>query len=108
MSWGRGFGTNYKKIFIIYELSSSVINSGTTFRGIEMARIELLSAVTGKVWKIQISEGVDVSEDESIMIIESMKMEIPVFNTVSGKLIQILVKEGDTVKEGQVVAVVEA
>lgn len=108
MSWGRGFGTNCKKIFIIYELSSSVINSGTTFGGIEMARIELLSAVTGKVWKIQISEGVDVSEDESIMIIESMKMEIPVFNTVSGKLIQILVKEGDTVEEGQVVAVVEA
>ena len=72
-----------------------------------MARIEVLAEVTGKIWKIQILEGVRVSEDDSIMIIESMKMEIPVFSTDAGQLIEILVKEGDSVEDGQVVAVIE-
>jgi acetyl-CoA carboxylase biotin carboxyl carrier protein len=72
-----------------------------------MARIEVLAEVTGKVWKIQIMEGVLVKEDDSIMIIESMKMEIPVFSTDAGQLIEILVKEGDAVEDGQVVAVIE-
>jgi acetyl-CoA carboxylase biotin carboxyl carrier protein len=73
-----------------------------------MDRIEVLSEVTGKVWKIQILEGADVTADDSIMIIESMKMEIPVFSPRAGKLLEILLKEGDLVDEGQVVAVVEA
>jgi acetyl-CoA carboxylase biotin carboxyl carrier protein len=72
-----------------------------------MARIEVLAEVTGKVWKIQIMEGVPVKEDDSIMIIESMKMEIPVFSTDEGQLIEILVNEGDSVEDGQVVAVIE-
>ena len=72
-----------------------------------MARIEGLAEVTGKVWKIQMLEGVSVNEDDSIMIIEAMKMEIPVFSTDAGQLIEILVKEGDSVEDGQVVAVIE-
>jgi acetyl-CoA carboxylase biotin carboxyl carrier protein len=72
-----------------------------------MARIEVLAEVTGKVWKIQMLEGVSVNEDDSIMIIEAMKMEIPVFSTDAGQLIEILVKEGDSVEDGQVVAVIE-
>lgn len=72
-----------------------------------MARIEVLAEVTGRVWKIQMLEGVSVNEDDSIMIIEAMKMEIPVFSTDAGQLIEILVKEGDSVEDGQVVAVIE-
>ena len=72
-----------------------------------MARIEVLAEVTGKVWKIQMLEGVSVNEDDSSMIIEAMKMEIPVFSTDAGQLIEILVKEGDSVEDGQVVAVIE-
>ena len=72
-----------------------------------MARIEVLAEVTGKVWKIQMLEGVSVNEDDSIMIIEAMKMEIPVFSTDAGQLIEILVKEGESVEDGQVVAVIE-
>ena len=72
-----------------------------------MARIEVLAEVTGKVWKIKMLEGVSVNEDDSIMIIEAMKMEIPVFSTDAGQLIEILVKEGDSVEDGQVVAVIE-
>ena len=72
-----------------------------------MARIEVLAEVTGKVWKIKMLEGVSVNEDDSIMIIEAMKMEIPVFSTDAGQLIEILVKEGDSVEDGQVVAVID-
>ncbi len=72
-----------------------------------MARIEDLAEVTGKVWKVQILEGVRVNEDDSIMIIESMKMEIPVFSTDARQLIEILVDKGRFVEDGQVVAVIE-
>jgi len=72
-----------------------------------MARIKIVSEVTGKVWKLQMSEGAQVSEDDSIMIVESMKMEIPVMSTDAGRLVEILVKEGESVEDGQVVAVIE-
>lgn len=73
-----------------------------------MARIEIASEVTGKVWKIQMPEGAQISVDDSIMIVESMKMEIPVVSTDAGRVLEILVKEGDSVEDGQVVAVIEA
>lgn len=73
-----------------------------------MARIEILAEVTGKVWKIQILQGVRVRDDDSIMIIESMKMEIPVVSTALGVLVEIMVSEGDAVVEGQVVAIIES
>lgn len=73
-----------------------------------MAHIKIVSEVTGKVWKIEMSEGARVSVDDSIMIVESMKMEIPVVSSDAGRLVEILVKEGDSVEDGQVVAVIEA
>jgi len=72
-----------------------------------MSQLKVIAEVTGKVWKIQMSEGAQVSEDDSIMIVESMKMEIPVVSTGAGRLIEILVKEGDSVEDGQVVALIE-
>jgi len=72
-----------------------------------MARSEVVAEVTGKIWQIQASIGDQIREDDSIMVIESMKMEIPVLATISGRLVEILVKEGDAVESGQVVAVLE-
>ena len=72
-----------------------------------MAREEIQSEVTGTVWKIEMSVGDDVSDGDTIMILESMKMEIPVISTEDGKIAEILVKEEEPVAEGQVVAVVE-
>ncbi len=71
-----------------------------------MVRIEDLAEVTGKVYKIQIMEGVRMHENDSIMTIESMKMEIPDFSTDARQLIEILVDEGRSVEDGQVVAAV--
>jgi acetyl-CoA carboxylase biotin carboxyl carrier protein len=72
-----------------------------------MAREEIQSEVTGTVWKIEMNVGDDIADGDIIMILESMKMEIPVISTEDGKLAEILVKEEEPVSEGQVVAVVE-
>ena len=72
-----------------------------------MAREEIQSEVTGTVWKIEMEVGAAVVDGDTIMILESMKMEIPVISTEDGKLVEIKVKEEEPVAEGQVVAVVE-
>jgi acetyl-CoA carboxylase biotin carboxyl carrier protein len=72
-----------------------------------MARMEITSEVTGKVWKIVAAPGQSISMDEEIMILESMKMEIPVLMAETGTLLEILVAEGDAVEDGQIVAVID-
>ena len=73
-----------------------------------MAKIEVTSEVTGNVWKIQAKVGDVLAEEDVIMILESMKMEIPVEAPVEGTLVEFLVAEEDSVDEGQVVAVIES
>jgi acetyl-CoA carboxylase biotin carboxyl carrier protein len=73
-----------------------------------MARIELKSEVTGKVWKIEIQVGSIAAADEPVMIIESMKMEIPVSSEEGGTVSEILVAEGDSVEDGQIVAILQS
>ncbi len=73
-----------------------------------MANTNVKSEIAGKVWKIEMQPGDQVGEEDAIMILESMKMEIPVFAPSAGKLISIQVAEEDLVKEGQVVAVIES
>jgi len=72
-----------------------------------MAIIDVKTEITGNVWKIVASIGDELPEDEPILILESMKMEIPVGATEDGVLKEILVAEGDTVTEGTVVARIE-
>ena len=73
-----------------------------------MANIEVTSEVTGNVWKVQAKVGDLLAEDDVIMILESMKMEIPVEAPIAGKLVELSVAEEESVDEGQVVAVIEA
>ena len=73
-----------------------------------MARHEVESEVTGNVWKILLEVGADVAEGDVIMILESMKMEIPVESPAAGKLVELKVSAEDQVEEDQVVAVDEA
>jgi len=72
-----------------------------------MAEITLKSDITGSVWKILSKPGDQVSEDDTMMIIESMKMEIPLSSTDDGVVKQVLVEEGSTVTEGQPVLILE-
>ncbi len=73
-----------------------------------MARVEITSEVTGNVWKIEASVGDKLEEEDTILILESMKMEIPVEATCNGTLVELLVAEEEAVEEDQVVAVIEA
>jgi acetyl-CoA carboxylase biotin carboxyl carrier protein len=73
-----------------------------------MADIEVLSEITGNVWKIVKSVGDSVEEDEPIVILESMKMEIPVSAPEDGTIKEIKVAEGEVVQEGAVIAVLES
>lgn len=72
-----------------------------------MKRSKVASEITGKVWKIAVEVGAQVAEDEPIVILESMKMEIPVSAPVDCVIVEILVAEGDTVSEGQALVVIE-
>lgn len=72
----------------------------------EMADHKVQSEVTGKVWKILRPVGSQVAEGDEVMLVESMKMEIPVLAPASGELVTLNVAEGDEVAENQVVAVV--
>lgn len=72
-----------------------------------MARIEVETEVTGNVWKIEKQVGDVVSAEDVIMILESMKMEIPVEAPSAGTIVEIRVKEEDQVDEDQVVAIIE-
>lgn len=72
-----------------------------------MNRIEAKAEVTGSVWKIEAQVGSRVEAGEVIMILESMKMEIPVMAEEAGTLVELAVAEGAAVSEGQVVAVLQ-
>jgi acetyl-CoA carboxylase biotin carboxyl carrier protein len=68
---------------------------------------DVLAHITGTVWKVEVQPGHKVNEGDVIVILESMKMEMPVESPVSGTVTEIKVKEGEAVDEGRVVAVVE-
>lgn len=73
-----------------------------------MATHRIESPVTGKVWKLERQVGDMVAEGDTLLIVESMKMEIPVDATASGTLKEMLVGEGDAVNENQVLVVVQS
>ena len=73
-----------------------------------MARITVMSEITGTVWKVTSAVGGKLHAEDTIVILEAMKMEIPVTAPKAGTLQELLVKEGDAVSEGQAVAVLEA
>ncbi len=67
---------------------------------------EILSEMVANVWKVLVSAGDDVKEGDTLVILESMKMEIPVETTISGKVREVRVVEGGVVQEGDVIAVI--
>lgn len=72
-----------------------------------MAKMKVRSDVTGSVWKLLKQPGERVAAGDEIMLIESMKMEIPVIAEEDGTLAELLVAETDAVQEGQVVATLD-
>ena len=69
--------------------------------------MEVKSEIKAIVWKVLKKTGDAIKIDDEIVILESMKMEIPISSEFNGKIKSIEVSEGDEVDEGQVVAIIE-
>jgi acetyl-CoA carboxylase biotin carboxyl carrier protein len=69
-----------------------------------MKQVEVKSEVPGKVIRIRVRVGDRVDEDDAIILVEAMKMEIPIPAPIGGQVAEILVVAGEAVSEGQVVA----
>jgi biotin carboxyl carrier protein len=69
--------------------------------------MNVVAEVAGKVWKIEAQPGAQLAAEDIILILESMKMEIPVVAPRAGRLAELRVREGDAVSEGDVLAVMK-
>jgi acetyl-CoA carboxylase biotin carboxyl carrier protein len=69
--------------------------------------LEVLSDMVANVWKVVVSAGDSVAAGDPLVILESMKMEIPVETPVAGTVKELRVQEGGVVQEGDVIAVIE-
>ena len=72
-----------------------------------MAKKQILCEVAGKVLRVEAALGTQVAEGDTILLIECMKMEIPLVSPGAGSITAILVGEGDQVAEGQAAATLE-
>ena len=69
--------------------------------------VEVEAQITGIVWKIEKRVGDEVNEEDVLLVIESMKMEIPVEAPSKGRVSEIHVAEGDSIEEGDIVVVLD-
>ncbi|MDX6198428.1 MAG: acetyl-CoA carboxylase biotin carboxyl carrier protein [Actinomycetota bacterium] len=67
---------------------------------------EVRAEMVANVWKVVVAEGDTVSDGDTLVILESMKMEIPVLAEGDGTVSTLAVSEGDVVQEGDVIAVI--
>ena len=72
-----------------------------------MNKIDVLSEVTGSIWKILVKVGDIVQEGDQLLICESMKMEIPVEAEEGGIIFEIKVNEGDLIKDDDILMIIE-
>jgi acetyl-CoA carboxylase biotin carboxyl carrier protein len=63
---------------------------------------DILAPITGLIWKIRVEHGDEVAVEQVVVVIESMKLEIPVESEHAGVVVRIAVAEGDAVNEGDV------
>ena len=70
-----------------------------------MADLQVRSEIAGSVWKIEVAIGDSVGEEDTLIILESMKMEIPLLAPRAGVVKEILVAEGEAVAEGDIAVV---
>ncbi|MCW2944293.1 MAG: biotin/lipoyl attachment protein [Actinoallomurus sp.] len=68
---------------------------------------EVRAEMVANVWKIVVAEGDKVEDGDTLVILESMKMEIPVLAEESGTVASLKVAEGDVIQEGHLIAVIE-
>jgi biotin carboxyl carrier protein len=83
------------------------ILSTTVDEGDSAMAEEIRAEMVANVWKVVASAGDEVAEGDTLVILESMKMEIPVLAESDGTVSQLAVNEGDVVQEGDLIAVID-
>jgi biotin carboxyl carrier protein len=68
---------------------------------------EVRAEMVANVWKVLVAAGDSVEDGDTLVILESMKMEIPVIAEASGTVAELRVNEGDVVQEGDIIAIIE-
>ena len=68
---------------------------------------EIRAEMVANVWKVVVTQGDPVNDGDTLVILESMKMEIPVVSESTGTVVELAVQEGDVVQEGDLIARVE-
>jgi acetyl-CoA carboxylase biotin carboxyl carrier protein len=69
--------------------------------------IDVTAEVGGNVWKVLVSAGQRIAEGDTLVILECMKMEVPVLAPVSGAVAEVNVNEGGVVDQGGAIAVID-
>ena len=69
--------------------------------------VEVVAEIAGSVFKVETEQGAQVETEDVLMVLESMKMEIPVEAPSAGRVAEIRVAEGESVEEGTVLVVLE-
>ena len=73
-----------------------------------MARKEIRSEITGSVWKVLVSPGDRIGPEDPLLILESMKMEIPVIAEIDATVLEVHVQEGEALNGGALLAIIES
>ncbi|HER34623.1 MAG TPA: urea carboxylase [Halothiobacillaceae bacterium] len=90
-----------------YESESEPVDTGIDTIEIDEGQTAIAEHVHGVVWKLQVEEGDRVEAGQTLMVLESMKMEIQVDSETAGTVASVLCKEGDQVKPGQTLIVLD-
>lgn len=69
--------------------------------------MDVRAEIAGSVWQVHVGAGQDVAQGQTIAILESMKMEIPVEAPAGGRIAEVRVKPNDQVQEGDLIAVID-
>lgn len=67
---------------------------------IRFMAVDIFAHITGTIWKIEVKVGDSVEEGQTVIVLESMKMEMPVEAPESGRVTEVSVREGQAVEEG--------
>jgi acetyl-CoA carboxylase biotin carboxyl carrier protein len=82
------------------------LDVGAVFGGGQVAVEEIHAEMVSSVWKVLVRPGVEVAAGDTLVILESMKMEIPVLTERAGTVSELHVVEGEVLQEGDLIATV--
>lgn len=82
--------------------------ASSVYDGVALMSVEVRAHITGTVWKVKVAAGDRVEEDDVLVILESMKMEMPVVAPESGRVVSVSVDEGAAVEEDDLLVVLES